>query len=399
VHHTYEKAKRIKLILCSASAVLSIGAATLADIYEPHERGTMMGIYYAAPLLGPSMGPLVGGVATQLFNWRATFWVLVIFGGISLATFTVFKDTFRRERSLTYQTVSRRLYRQRVKREDSLNGQELRQAVEEKGGKQVFTKSDMEKNDLESQRAIPAHHHVPEKDVQVVKLSLKDVNPFPPFIMILRRWNNIVILIASGFLFAISYCIGYTCSRTFSMKYHYDALQIGLVLLSFGLGCMAGSILGGRWSDNVLRKLKAKNGGRSYPEMRLESTKPAMLFTPITCIAYAWLCQEKVHVAAVCVALFFAGFFIMLASINYHGYSSLTDHSATSAGCIQALWRISSTRTQVALQLPLRQIVASVGRLDLSRQKSLRRYKMLLAMAGFIRSGLDLWSSQNSLSC
>lgn len=30
----------------SAAAILSIGAATLADIYEPHERGTMMGIYY-----------------------------------------------------------------------------------------------------------------------------------------------------------------------------------------------------------------------------------------------------------------------------------------------------------------------------------------------------------------
>ncbi|KAJ3523174.1 hypothetical protein NM688_g8769 [Phlebia brevispora] len=29
-----------------SAAVISIGAATLADIYEPHERGTMMGIYY-----------------------------------------------------------------------------------------------------------------------------------------------------------------------------------------------------------------------------------------------------------------------------------------------------------------------------------------------------------------
>lgn len=30
----------------STAAILSIGAATLADIYDPHERGTMMGIYY-----------------------------------------------------------------------------------------------------------------------------------------------------------------------------------------------------------------------------------------------------------------------------------------------------------------------------------------------------------------
>jgi hypothetical protein len=33
-------------IVTSGAAVISIGAATLADIYDPHERGTMMGIYY-----------------------------------------------------------------------------------------------------------------------------------------------------------------------------------------------------------------------------------------------------------------------------------------------------------------------------------------------------------------
>lgn len=113
------------------------------------------------------------------------------------------------------------------------------------------------------------------------------------------------------------------------MKYHYNALKIGFVLLSFGLGksifwivmqvvnelcipgSMAGSILGGRWSDRVLRQLKLQNGGRSYPEMRLESTKLAMIFLPISILAYAWLCEKKVHVSAVCVALFFEGFFSM----------------------------------------------------------------------------------------
>ncbi len=43
------------------AAVLTIGAGTLADMYEPHERGTVLGIYYAAPLLGPSLGPIIGG--------------------------------------------------------------------------------------------------------------------------------------------------------------------------------------------------------------------------------------------------------------------------------------------------------------------------------------------------
>lgn len=34
-----------------------------------------------------------------------------------------------------------------------------------------------------------------------------------------------------------------------------------------GLGCVGGSLLGGRWSDYKLAKLKEANGGKSYPEV------------------------------------------------------------------------------------------------------------------------------------
>ena len=49
--------------------------------------------------------------------------------------------------------------------------------------------------------------------------------------------------------------------------YSYDALDIGLVILSFGVGSIIGSVLGGRWSDRVLRKMKRANGGISVPEV------------------------------------------------------------------------------------------------------------------------------------
>jgi MFS family permease len=35
-----------------SSAVLALGAGTLADIYDVHERGTKLGIYYISPALG-----------------------------------------------------------------------------------------------------------------------------------------------------------------------------------------------------------------------------------------------------------------------------------------------------------------------------------------------------------
>jgi hypothetical protein len=72
---------------------------------------------------------------------------------------------------------------------------------------------------------------------------------------------------------------------------------------------MLGSIFGGRWSDRVLKKLKEI--GKRSPETRLASTKGALLFFPLPVIAYGWLAQEHIHVASICVALFFAGFFSM----------------------------------------------------------------------------------------
>ncbi|KAG9315513.1 major facilitator superfamily domain-containing protein [Chiua virens] len=282
-----------------ASAVVTIGAATLADIYEPHQRGTMMGVYYSAPLLGPSIGPILGGGLTQGLGWRAVFWLLVICGVILLPAFlflerkaTQEEDKPRKERTLS------------------------------KGvSKDVISGAQTSNGDVEAQPGV-----LPVLAIKEVKLSLSDVNPFPPYFQILSRKNNICILISSGLLFAFSFSLTYTCARTLSLYYDYDAMTTGLVLLAYGVGSMLGSILGGRWSDRTLVRLKAANGGVSYPEvrktqqlitkivedsmqMRLESTKLAMPWFPLAVVGYAWACQEHVHVSAICVMLFLSGFF------------------------------------------------------------------------------------------
>ena len=188
--------------------MLTIGAATLADIYEPHERGTMMGIYYAAPLLGPSMGPLLGGILTQLFNWRATFWFLAIFGGVSLASFVLFRDTFRRERSLTYQAALIRMQTTKRKKSTADNTPVLSRTAtldvskyqDQKVDKSEQEVISLEKKDVESQtitRSAVAETTGPQ-NIQDITLSLREVNPIAPLLFILRRKNNLTILSASG---------------------------------------------------------------------------------------------------------------------------------------------------------------------------------------------------------
>ena len=96
----------------------------------------------------------------------------------------------------------------------------------------------------------------------------RDVNPFPTMWSIFHHPTNAVILAASGILFAGQYTIVYTAAITLAKApYSYNALHIGLVLLSFGVGSMVGSIGGGKYSDVVLRKLKERNNGVSVPEV------------------------------------------------------------------------------------------------------------------------------------
>ena len=98
-------------------------------------------------------------------------------------------------------------------------------------------------------------------------------------------------------------------------------------LITSSAGSLVGSVFGGRYSDHVFRKLKARNGGTSYAEvcapaphvlfvptlvqMRLQSTLLFMPFLPLSVIAYGWVCEQHVNVAAICVMLFLSGLFSM----------------------------------------------------------------------------------------
>jgi hypothetical protein len=122
-------------------------------------------------------------VLTQVWTWRATFYFLSAFGGILLAMFCIFKDTFRRERSLCYQTSLKRMRnRMREKKEGEeenknlpLNGRNQRASV--------LTAQDRRKE---------------EATMEDIHLLLSDLNPFPPLWEVLARKNNLVVFVVSG---------------------------------------------------------------------------------------------------------------------------------------------------------------------------------------------------------
>jgi EmrB/QacA subfamily drug resistance transporter len=47
----------------------------LFNLFPPHERGTAMGIFGIGVVLAPALGPWVGGVLMDSFNWRYVFYL------------------------------------------------------------------------------------------------------------------------------------------------------------------------------------------------------------------------------------------------------------------------------------------------------------------------------------
>jgi DHA2 family multidrug resistance protein len=62
------------------AALVPLSQSTLMDIYPPEQRGMAMSIWGMGVMLGPIMGPTLGGYLTEDFNWRYVFFVNLPFG-------------------------------------------------------------------------------------------------------------------------------------------------------------------------------------------------------------------------------------------------------------------------------------------------------------------------------
>lgn len=69
------------LIICRivqgtiAGVLQPLSMYTLFRVFPPHQRGSAMGLFGLIVILGPAMGPTLGGIMIDNFNWRYIFYV------------------------------------------------------------------------------------------------------------------------------------------------------------------------------------------------------------------------------------------------------------------------------------------------------------------------------------
>ncbi|KAI1199700.1 major facilitator superfamily domain-containing protein [Nemania serpens] len=212
------------------------GAAVISDIYRPTERGTATGWFLSGTLIGPAFGPFIGGLIVTYTSWRVIFWLQT--GLASLATIGI------------YFLMPETIFHKKI---DDLAGYSGR----EKG------------------RAL---------------VSLLD----PWKVLKLLEYPNFLLTgFASSSLVWNMYSILTPIRYVLNPRYHLTTpLQGGLFYLAPGFGYIAGTFVGGRYADYVVKLYIRKRGVR-IPEDRLYSALPFLgLVIPGSVIIYGW-CVEK----------------------------------------------------------------------------------------------------------
>ncbi|KAF4511927.1 hypothetical protein G6O67_001124 [Ophiocordyceps sinensis] len=233
----------------ASASVQAVGAGTIADIWESHERGRAMGTFYLGPLLGPLIAPIVGGVLAQEFGWQASMYFLAIYGAVILVLlFFLLPETLAR----------------------------------------------------------PGHEEPPDPEPAARKLArgLRRVVVDPLAVLLFLRFPPVLItVLVAAIAFGALFIANVSIQQRFSEPpYGFKQLIVGLLYIPLGLGYFTASLFGGAWTDKILVREanKAKRFGEDgkliyLPEDRMrENAWLANTLYPLGLLLFGWTLQYGV---------------------------------------------------------------------------------------------------------
>lgn len=85
------------------AALVPLSQTILADVFPPEERGTAMAIWGVGVMVGPILGPTLGGYLTEAASWRWNFYINLPVGILSLLiAWQFFPDSERKSRRMDW---------------------------------------------------------------------------------------------------------------------------------------------------------------------------------------------------------------------------------------------------------------------------------------------------------
>ncbi|KAM3502563.1 hypothetical protein MY11210_009023 [Beauveria gryllotalpidicola] len=290
----------------ACASVQAVGAGTVADLWEPQDRGRAMGIFSLGPMLGPLTAPIVGAALDCHWGWRSTQWFLVIYGIAIWAAMVVLLP----ETSTKYKL-----------------GIKPHVAVDEK-----------------------QQHNKNSSAARNTK-ALVGVLVSPMLSVRLLRYVPILIVVYyTSITFASNYLLNLSMQGVFSRPpYDWPVMIIGLTYIPSSVGAAAGAILGGRWTDHCMKR-GAKRDGRVdaatgkpvfHPQDRIsENFWVAAIMYPAALLWYGWTARENVFWIVPLTANLLFGFgFMLISSVSMTVMTEFVPGSTTTGVAVTNLVR------------------------------------------------------------
>ncbi|KAI1860346.1 uncharacterized protein JN550_011612 [Neoarthrinium moseri] len=235
------------------SGCLTLGGGAVGDMFHPEQRGLAAGIWGLGVVIGPTLGPLVGGYLAATIGWRWTFWVTLIAG----ATVTACILTYNRETNYTV-LINRKVAR--------------------------MTK---ERVSAGEQPTLVSYY----RQKPVSNLSLLYGSLTRPTKLLFRSPIIFFISLYMAFVYGVLYLLYTTIPTVFSTKYGFSTGEGGLVFLSLGFGNIAAWTYITTQSDKQVVKQTLSNNNVFVPEMRLKIAVWFSCLLPVTFYWYGWVTQ------------------------------------------------------------------------------------------------------------
>lgn len=232
---------------------MGLGSGTISDLFTPDERGKAVAVMSLAPLLGPTIGPVVSGFIAEYTTYKWIFWSTTIFSGFIFAlSLPLLAETYPK----------------------TLLGEKARKLNKSEKTNKYHTEWNLE--------------HIPR---------LKLVTPalMRPIRML---FTQPIVILCSTYM-AIQYGILYLVLTTYptlwTEEYHERPSIAGLNYIASGIGLIFGSQASGIFIDKTFRYLKRRNNGKMAPEFRVPVILLGTFFFPAGLFIYGWTAQYHTH--------------------------------------------------------------------------------------------------------
>lgn len=254
----------------ACASVQAVGAGTVADLWEPQDRGRAMGIFSLGPMLGPLTAPIIGAALDSRWGWRSTQWFLFAYGLVIWAAMVF----------LLPETSTK--YKMAVKLPATADKKESRPKASS-----------------------------PQRVKTLIYILISPLLS----VRLLRHVPILIVVFYTSITFASNYLLNISVQGVFSRPpYEWPVIIVGLTYIPSSVGAAVGAILGGRWTDHCMKR-GAKKVGRTdaaagkpiyHPQDRIsENFWVAAILYPSALLWYGWTAREN-EFWAVPVSLFFS---------------------------------------------------------------------------------------------